>query len=111
MTTKRDALAARRTKKRRQGVATLANGREMPWEDLLGEVATMRRDLEAAELEAIVTARVSGASWDRISLALQGRRTAEGLRKRYADRVREASNDVVLHAGLARRDAARRPRR
>jgi hypothetical protein len=97
----RNLLAARRIRLRRLGVARLANGTELRWTELLEQVAAGRRDLDAAQLEAVVTARVSGASWERISLALGGRPTGEALRKKYARTVRETSSEAVRHAGLA----------
>ncbi len=90
----RDRLAARRVRLRQQGVARLDNGTEMPWPVLLERVAASRQDLAAAELEGLVTARVAGASWEQISMALGGRPTGEALRKRYAGPVRVRSGDV-----------------
>ena len=90
----RNRLAALRTKHRRQGVATLANGASMPWQEVLHQVAHTRAQLDAMELEAVTVARVAGVSWDRISVALGGTPTGEGLRQKFAARVALRSREA-----------------
>lgn len=90
----RNRLAALRTKHRRQGIATLPNGAQIPWQEALQQVAQTRAQLDAVEVEAITAARVAGMSWDRISVALGGRPTGEGLRQKFGALVKSRSHEL-----------------
>jgi hypothetical protein len=92
-------LAARRTKKRRLGVVVPDQGPEMPWQDVLGQVARVRLAADELEVEAVTTARVAGWSWDRISVELGGRPSGERLRQKYAAAVANRSREAPLRAG------------
>jgi hypothetical protein len=98
----RNLIAARRTKKRRQGVVVPANGGpEVHWSEMLEQVARVRLAADELELEAVTTARVAGYSWDRISVALGGRPTGERLRQKYARAVSARSHEAPRRAGAS----------
>ncbi len=97
----RNLVAARRTRKRRQGIVVPDSGADMGWRDVLGQVARVRYAADQLELEAVTAARVAGFSWDRISVALGGTPSGERLRQKYARLVAARSHEAPRRVGAS----------
>jgi hypothetical protein len=78
----------RAAKKRKDGLVVVEGPpgqapRDVPWSDLLGQVAATREHLAVLEREAVAVAREVGASWDTISVRMGGHPSGEQLRRRH----------------------------